>query len=104
MSSNDDNFFEKFGCEVKEAAVEIGQTYPIYGMITKIIDENLDNFTIEVNSYIQLKCQLNNAESVEKIKERSFEAGIFVTTVTDVNPIKGDCTTIVFGKKQAVEV
>lgn len=104
MSSNDDNFFEKFGCEVKEAEVEVGQSYPIYGMITKIIDDTLDNFTIEVNSYIQLKCQLNNVESIEKIKERSFEAGIFVTTVTSLGPIRGDCTTIIFGKKQAIEV
>ena len=31
------NFFDKFGLEVTSGDVEIGQTYPIYGMITKVL-------------------------------------------------------------------
>ena len=37
--SKEPNFFEKFGLEVATGEVEVGQTYPIYGMITKVLDE-----------------------------------------------------------------
>jgi hypothetical protein len=38
---------------------------------------------------------------VELLKERAFEPGIFVSTVTLKEPkIEVDCSTVVFGKRQ----
>jgi hypothetical protein len=97
---SDDDFFNKFGLTVEASEVEIGKIYPLYGMITQILNPSMENFTIEINSGLVLKCSINDEDSVEKIKERAFEPAIFVTQITSVNPVAGDCTTIIFGKRQ----
>ena len=45
---NKENFFEKFGLEVSTGDVEVGQTYPIYGMITKILSEAVGSVVVEI--------------------------------------------------------
>jgi hypothetical protein len=40
-------------------------------------------------------------EKIELLKERAFEPGIFVSTVTSKeNGIAVDCSTVVFGRRQ----
>lgn len=100
----EDTFFDKFGLQVGEGDVEIGKTYPLYGAITKILDESFENFTIQINHGIVLRCAVDKQEFISKIKERAFEPGIFVTTITDLKPVTGDCATIVFGRKRQEEL
>ncbi len=95
------NFFEKFNCEVAAAEVQVGTTYPLYGMITKIIDDTPGNVIVELNFSITATMTIPDKEKVEMLKERAFEPGIFVSTVTSKDPtVEVDCSTVVFGKRQ----
>ncbi len=108
MASNDNNsseanFFEKFGLEVATGEVEVGQTYPIYGMITAILDEAPGNLLVEINYNIKATMTIPDQSKVELLKERAFEPGIFVSTIKTKNTegISVDCSTVVFGRRQA---
>lgn len=95
------NFFEKFGLEVATGEVEVGQTYPIYGMITKLLDETPGQVLVEINFSIRANMSIPDKEKVEILKQRAFEPGIFVSTVTSKdNGISVDCSTVVFGRRQ----
>jgi len=95
-----EDLFEKFGLEVKFGEVEVGESYPIYGMITKFIDENVETCIVEINNQIEVSMKIQEQSNLNLLKERSFEPGIFVVSITEKEPkIKGDCTTVVFGKK-----
>jgi hypothetical protein len=50
---NKENFFEKFGLEVTTGDVEVGETYPIYGMITKVLSETPGSVIVEINFSIK---------------------------------------------------
>lgn len=96
-----ENFFEKFGLEVTSGEVEIGQTYPIYGMITKVLDETPGHVLVELNFSIEANMSIPDPSKIELLKERAFEPGIFVSTVrSKQDGIKVDCSTVVFGKRQ----
>ena len=98
------NFFEKFGLEVSAGEVEIGRTYPIYGMVTSIIDDTPGKVVVEINYSIRANMAIPDTEKVNLLKERAFEPGIFVSTVTSKdNGVCVDCSTVVFGKKQAFQ-
>ena len=99
---NKENFFEKFGLEVTIGDVEIGQTYPIYGMITKVLSETIGSVIVEINFSIKATMTVPDALKIELLKERAFEPGIFVATVTSKNDagLSVDCSTVVFGKRQ----
>lgn len=99
-----DDLLQKYNLKLEPSQVEIGKTYPLYGMITNIINETFEDFTIEVNYQIILKCFVKDANSVNIIKERAFEPGIFVTEITSTEPVSGNCGTIVFGKKHHNEM
>lgn len=100
--SDEQNFFEKFGLEVASGEVEIGNTYPIYGMITKLLDETPGKVVVELNFSIKATMSIPEQEKVELLKQRAFEPGIFVSTVRtkDSDGISVDCSTVVFGKRQ----
>jgi len=101
MENKESNFFEKFGLEVTSGEVEIGQTYPIYGMITKILDDTPGNVVVEINFSITANMAIPDSTKVEVLKERAFEPGIFVSTVRSKGSgIEVDCSTVVFGRKQ----
>jgi hypothetical protein len=95
----DDDFLGKYNITVEPGEVEVGKTYPLYGIVTNIIDDTFENYTIEINHSITLRCFLKSEESSDIIKERAFEPGIFITKITNSNPVEGECETIVFGKK-----
>ena len=97
-----ENFFEKFGLEVTSGEVEIGQTYPIYGMITRILDEAPGSIKVEINFSITADMAIPDQNKVEVLKERAFEPGIFLSTVrSKEDGIHVDCRTVIFGKRQA---
>jgi hypothetical protein len=101
MDSGEQNFFEKFGLEVTSGEVEVGHTYPIYGMITKLIDETPGKVVVELNFSIKASMAIPDTEKVNLLKERAFEPGIFVSTVTSKEDgINVDCSTVVFGRRQ----
>jgi hypothetical protein len=99
--NKDPNFFEKFGYEVKFGEVEVGTTYPLYGMITKILDDTPGHVVVEINFAITANMTIPDMDKIELLKQRAFEPGIFVSTVVHKDPkIEVDCSTVVFGKKQ----
>lgn len=101
MENKDPNFFEKFGLEVTTGEVEIGQTYPIYGMITKILNDTPGSVAVEINFSITANMAIPDKDKIELLKERAFEPGIFVSTVVSKDSgIRVDCSTVVFGKRQ----
>jgi hypothetical protein len=103
QDNKEPNFFEKFGLEVETGEVEVGNTYPIYGMITKFINEAPGSVIVEINFSITAHMSIPDQDKVDLLKERSFEPGIFISTVKDKNSDKGitvDCQTVVFGRKQ----
>ena len=92
---------EDYGMEIKEGNVELGGTYPIYGMITKILNESTGDFTVEINRHIEAHLHVTEPDKINLVKERAFEPGIFVSTVIQVEPkIVVDVGTVVFGRKQ----
>ncbi|MBX7136482.1 MAG: hypothetical protein K1X83_00760 [Oligoflexia bacterium] len=104
MENKEQNFFEKFGLEVTTGEVEVGQTYPIYGMITKMLDETPGKVIVEINFSIKANMSIPERDKIELLKQRAFEPGIFVSTITSKEGgIAVDCTTVVFGKKQAFQ-
>ena len=102
IKKGDDNLFEELGLEVAHGEVEVGKTYPIFGMITRLIDDTPGSVVAEINYNIVAKMNIPDEERLEILRERAFEAGIFVSTVTEIDPtVKVDCRTVVFGRKQA---
>lgn len=99
--NKESNFFEKFGLEVSSGEVQVGQTYPIYGMITKLLSDTPGEVVVELNFSIKAKMSIPDSSKVELLKQRAFEPGIFVSTVVEKDPsVVVDCSTVVFGRKQ----
>ena len=99
--NNENNFFEKFGLEVSSGEVQVGQTYPIYGMITKLLSDSPGEVIVELNFSIKAKMSIPDNSKVELLKQRAFEPGIFVSTVVSKESgVVVDCSTVVFGRKQ----
>lgn len=98
------NFFEKFGLEVANGEVEIGGTYPIYGMITKFLDESPGQVVVEINYSIRANMAIPDNDKIELLRTRSFEPGIFISTVKSKDDgIVVDCSTVVFGRRQSFD-
>ena len=101
MESNQTSFFEKYGLEVSSGEVQVGQTYPIYGMITNILHEEPGNVIVELNFSIQAHMSIPDPQKIELLKERSFEPGIFVSRITGKDDgVTVECNTVVFGRRQ----
>lgn len=95
------NFFEKYGLEVMQGSIEVGKTYPIFGMITKIDKEGPGDVVVEINFNIKATMNISDEKRLGLLRERAFESGIFVSTVTKMEPsIEVDCQKVIFGKKQ----
>lgn len=99
------NFFEKFDLQVTAGEVNVGETYPIYGMITKILSEEPGAVIVEINFGIRANMSVPDQDRVNLLKSRAFEPGIFVSTVlSKEDGITVDCSTVVFGRKQSYEM
>jgi hypothetical protein len=101
-NEKNENFFEKFGLEVSTGEVEVGSTYPIYGMITKMLDDTPGAVVAEINFSIRANMSIPDKDKIELLKQRAFEPGIFVSTIKskDESGICVDCSTVVFGRRQ----
>lgn len=100
-----ENFFDSLGVQVKQDKVELGQTYPLYGMITEFLSDTPGNVRVMLNYSVELLMHIDDEEKIALIKSRSFDPGIFVCTIDEVGEkIKASCTTVVFGKKADVSV
>lgn len=94
------DFFEKYGLELTTGDVEVGNTYPIYGMITKILSEDPGQVVVELNFSILANMAIPDKEKIEVLKQRAFEPGIFISTVVSKEErVTVDCSTVVFGKR-----
>ena len=95
------DLFDELGLEVAQGEVEIGQTYPIFGMITNFISEEPGNTIVEINHNIRAKMNVSDPEKIELLKQRSFEVGIFVSKVVEAKPkVEVECQTVIFGRQQ----
>ena len=92
--------------EVRSQDVEVGNTYPIYGMITKFLDQKDDCLEVEINFSIRAKMVVPEADNVEILKKRSFEPGIFISEILskEESGIQVKCNTVVFGKQKEQEL
>lgn len=97
------NLFNDFGLELVHGTVEIGKTYPIYGMITDIISTEPGQVVAQINRNIIARINISDSEKIETLRDRAFESGIFVSRITETEPqVEVECKTIIFGKKQAM--
>jgi len=91
--------FDDLGLSLGVADVQVGQTYPIYGAITKFVSEELGNVVIEINENIQATLNIQEQDKLDVLKNRAFDVGIFICIITDLGPtIQAQCSTVIFGK------
>ena len=101
------DFLNSNSLEVTSGEVEVGKTYPMYGMITEFIQEGPGEVIVQLNFSITAHLFVPTIEHFATLKERAFEPGIFISTVkemADDGKIVVDCQTVVFGKKQGGEM
>ena len=85
--------------EFKNVDVEVGKVYPIYGYISNILDSSSDDIILQINDNITLNVKLTDSCTVELLKSRVFEPGIFMTKIlNNKDKIIGDCSVIIFCK------
>ena len=86
----------------KRDTMEVGRIYPIFGMITKIVDETPGHVIAEINSSIRVRMNIPDDSRIEVLKERAFESGVFISKITSIEEgIEADCQTVIFGKRQS---
>ena len=104
-TKTEDKELSDLGFHVSMGAAEVGKTYPLFGYVSEIISEGGENNQVIVrlnNDKIILKMKYVG-DSLEVMKDRVFETGIFVSTVTEItkdNGIVADCQTVIYGRKQ----
>jgi len=97
--NQDKNLFDELGLKVQFSDVSLGETYPIYGTITKFIDETPGNIVVLINDHIEATMNVVDVDKIDVLRTRCFDPGIFVCVITQKEPsICAECTTVVFGK------
>ena len=95
------DFFQELGLKVAPGEVAIGETYPLFGMITKVFEDLPGVLICELNFGIKANLFIADDYVRTTVKERIFESGIFVATVVNKDPlVEVNCQTVVFGKRQ----
>lgn len=96
------DLFEELGLQITQGQVEVGNTYPIFGMITQLHDETPGGVIAEINHHIRAKMNIRDQERLDVLKRKAFETGIFISTVTAIEPqLEVECQAVIFGKSQA---
>ncbi len=96
------DFFEEFGLAIGQGQVLVGNTYPIFGMITKVSELGGCDVEVEINRNITAKMNINDPEKLDILKKKAFETGIFVAKVIQAEPrIEVECQAVIFGRDQA---
>jgi hypothetical protein len=84
---------------------ELGKKYPLFGMITKFLNDELGSVIVEVNNNITCNMVIHSQEHLNTLKKRCFEPAIFVSVVTNIEPtLVVDCVTVIFGRQQNKEI
>ena len=95
-------FLDEFGLELTSGDVNIGNTYPIFGMITKVVDSESGEVEAEINYNLKVRMLIPDTKRREVIKQRAFESGIFVCKITSKDPeLTADCEAVIFGRSQS---
>ena len=100
LPARQNDLFDELGLEVTHGEVEVGETYPIFGMITSFVDETPGKVVVEINYGIRAKIGVQEEEQISVLKDRVLESAIFVSKVTSKEPsVEVECQTIIFGRK-----
>lgn len=86
--------------QVRNDDAVVGNIYPIYGMITGIVEEGEDYIIIEINQKIRARITNSEVQKLEQIKYKIFEAGIFVSSLVSKEPLEVECKVVIFGKQK----
>ena len=98
-TQNKKDLFTDLGLSLEYRDVEVGQLYPIYGAITKFISDEPGNIVVMINDQIEATLNVIDDDKIGVLKQRTFDSGIFLCTITEKGlTIKADCTTVIFGK------
>ena len=101
-SKQERDLFSELGIEVAEGDIEVGKTYPIFGMITRIEEMEGDQVAVEINKNIIAKMTIKTTDRLDLLKQKAFETGIFVSQVISTEPqIEVECQAVIFGRNQA---
>ena len=93
---------DELGVKITKGNVEVGNVYPIFGMITNIEEGESGEVIAEINYNIKANMLISDASKVEVLRTRAFETGIFVSKVISKEPcVVVECQAVVFGKSQA---
>jgi hypothetical protein len=99
--------FSDLGLEVRQGQPKVNETVPMYGMITNILAETENSLVVELNHNIELTINNTTKENIQIVKERIFEPGIFIATITNINlsenkthHYEATSKTVIFGRKQ----
>lgn len=96
------DFFEQYGLSVAKGQVLVGNTYPIFGMITKVSEVDGTEVLVEINRNITARMNITEPGKLEILKKKAFETGIFVAKVLQAEPnIEVECQAVIFGRDQA---
>lgn len=86
--------------EVKQGEVDVGETYPLYGMITKFLDDTPGRLLVEINYSTLAELNVSDPKMIDTLKARAFDPAIFVSKVLTKSPeIRVECTSVIFGKR-----
>lgn len=93
---------DELGIRLGSTEVEVGETYPIYGVITGVEELGDGNVLAIINHSIKVEMYISKQDRLEVLKSRAFESGIFVGTVKQKEPeLILECQAVIFGKSQA---
>lgn len=91
--------FNAYQTRMTNEALKIGQTYPIEGMITDVTLSKLGAIEIEINKHILARLWNSDKNDVEFLKAKAFEPGVFLSTVTAIEPrLELDCQAVFFNE------
>lgn len=92
-----------FKSEIVTKDPQIGETWPLYGAITKFISEIPNAIIVEINGNIRAQLNINTKTDVELLKEYAFEPAIFISTVTakEKEFTSVSCSTVIIGQRVA---
>lgn len=101
--TEDKNLFEDLGLSIEFGDVAVGQVYPVYGMITEFISDEPGNVVVKINYNIIASMNVEDEDKIAVLKNRTFDPGIFVCTITSIDTtIRAECSTVIFGKSDGM--
>jgi len=102
----DNEPYAYYAVEADESCLDLDTPYPVYGMVTKILDSVTHDLEIVISNNILAHVNLPKdklAEQIEIIKRKAFEPGVFWINFTRISPdpenkypYEGVCSQILF--------